>query len=73
MVVGTTLLSSRRPLVWPRLRARRSGAGAQRYRSHGHFTGRSDNFDPTKNSLNPDNARRTEGIRCRTIGDRHFG
>jgi hypothetical protein len=66
MVVGTTLLSSRRPLVYgPGCGAVGSGVPPLNAIDHTYyFTGRSDNFDPTKNSLNPDNARfDTEGIR----------
>ena len=66
MLVGTTLLSSRTPLVYG---AGCDGAGSgvpalnAIDRTH-YFTGRSDGFDPARKSTNPNNARfDTESIR----------
>jgi hypothetical protein len=52
-LTGTTLLSSRAPLVYAK-----DGAPALNATNHTHyFTGRSDNFDMTQVSTNPNNAR----------------
>jgi len=74
---GTTLLSSFTPLVYGTgagLSANTgapigSGAPALNSRFAHYFTGRSDNFDPTKPSTNPNNARLdAEGIRVSNDG-----
>jgi len=74
MLVDTTLLSSASPLVYGNGVAAGlpSGAPALNATDHTHyFTGRSDNFDPTKLSTNPANARLDpEGIRV-SNGGRH--
>ena len=63
---NTTLLWSNSPLVYGTGSGLGVGSGVppiNNARQH-FFTGRSDNFDPTRNSGNPDNARfDTEGIR----------
>lgn len=66
MLVATTLLSSRAPLVYGSgCGVAGSGAPALNAIDHTHyFTGRSDNFDPSRGSTNPNNARfDTESIR----------
>jgi len=72
MLVDTTLLSSASPLVYGNGVAAGlpSGAPALNATDHTHyFTGRSDNFDPTKLSTNPANARLDpEGIRVSNDG-----
>jgi hypothetical protein len=72
MLVDTTLLSSPTPLVYGNGVAAGlpSGAPALNGADHTHyFTGRSDNFDPTKLSTNPANARLDpEGIRVSNDG-----
>ena len=72
MVVDTTLLSSPTPLVYGNGVAAGlpNGAPALNGTDHTHyFTGRSDNFDPTKPSTNPANARLDpEGIRVSNDG-----
>jgi len=72
MLVDTTLLSSPTPLVYGSGVAAGlpSGAPALNATDHTHyFTGRSDNFDPTKLSTNPANARLDpEGIRVSNDG-----
>ena len=71
MLADTTLLSSRTPLVYG------SGCGVagtgvpalNRVERRFYFSGRSDNFDPKKNSLNPANGRfDPEGIRVSRDG-----
>jgi hypothetical protein len=59
MLVGTTLLSSRSPLVYgPGCGDAHAGAPALNAIDHTHyFTGRSDNFDPAATSGNPRDAR----------------
>jgi len=72
LLVATTLLSSSTPLVYGDGVAAGlpSGAPALNASDHTHyFTGRSDNFDPTKLSTNPANARLDpEGIRVSSNG-----
>src|SRR5262244_4088684 len=72
MLVDTTLLSSPTPLVYGNGAAAvlPNGAPALNATDHTHyFTGRSDNFDPTKLSTNPANARLDpEGIRASNDG-----
>ena len=72
MLVDTTLLSSPTPLVYGNGAAAGlpGGAPALNATDHTHyFTGRSDNFDPTKLSTNPANARLDpEGIRVSNDG-----
>jgi hypothetical protein len=66
MLVGTTLLSSRFPLVYgPGCGTVGSGVPARNLADHTfYFTGRSDGFDPGKVSTNPWNARfDSEGVR----------
>jgi hypothetical protein len=76
MLVDTTLLSSSSPLVYGNGAAAGlpSGAPALNATDHTHyFTGRSDNFDPTKLSTNPANARLDpEGIRVSNDGRRVY-
>jgi hypothetical protein len=59
MLVGTTLLSSRSPLVYGAgCGVAGSGVPALNAVNHTHyFTGRSDNFDPAGSSTNPHDAR----------------
>ena len=59
MIVGTTLLSSRAPLVYGAgCGAAGSGVPAQNGANHTHyFTGRSDNFNPSRNSGSVNDAR----------------
>jgi hypothetical protein len=72
MLVGTTLPSSPTPLVYGNGVAAGlpNGGPALNATDHTHyFTGRSDNFDPTKLSTNPANARLDpEGIRVSNDG-----
>ena len=66
MLTATTLLSSRSPLVYGAgCGVAGSGAPALNAIDHTHyFTGRSDNFDPSRSSLNGNDARfDTESIR----------
>ncbi len=58
-LTGTTLLSSATPLVYGSGTAANlgSGAPAQNTATTQYFTGRSDNFDATQPSTNPNNAR----------------
>jgi hypothetical protein len=67
MVVATTLLSSRTPLVYGN-GCNGVGSGVPALNAIDrtyYFTGRSDNFDPSRPSTNPRNARfDTEGIRA---------
>jgi len=76
MLIDTTLLSSATPLVYGDGVAAGlpNGAPALNARDHTHyFTGRSDNFDPTKLSTNPANARiDPEGIRVSNDGRRVY-
>jgi hypothetical protein len=69
MLIGTTLLASAKPLVYAA-----GGAPALNAVDHTHyFTGRSDNFDATKVSTNPANARLDpEGIRVSSDGRRVY-
>ncbi len=67
-LTNTTLLSSRTPLTYAN-----TGVPALNTRNNNYFTGRSDNFDPTQNSLNPKNARfDPEGIRVSRDGQSVF-
>jgi hypothetical protein len=67
MLTGTTLLSSRTPLVYGAGCGLKPVNGAPALNAVDHtlyFTGRSDNFDPTRPSTNPRDARfDTESIR----------
>jgi hypothetical protein len=76
MLVDTTLLSSKAPLVYGDGVAAGlpNGAPALNATDHTHyFTGRSDNFDPAKLSTNPANARLDpEGIRVSSDGRRVY-
>jgi hypothetical protein len=72
MLVDTTLLSSESPLVYGTGAGVGLGSGAPALnavdRTH-YFTGRSDNFDPSRPSTNPANARLDpEGIRVANDG-----
>src|SRR5499427_129978 len=72
MLVNTTLLSSETPLVYGTGAGVGLGSGAPALNAvddtH-YFTGRSDNFDPSKSSTNPANARLDpEGIRVANHG-----
>lgn len=72
MLVDTTLLSSKAPLVYGTGASVGLGSGAPALnaidRTH-YFTGRSDNFDPAQPSTNPFNARLDpEGIRLANDG-----
>jgi len=72
MLVNTTLLSSETPLVYGTGAGVGLGSGAPALNAvddtH-YFTGRSDNFDPSKSSTNPANARLDpEGIRVASDG-----
>lgn len=76
MLSDTTLLSSRSPLAYGSGAGLGVGSGAPALnaidRTH-YFTGRSDNFDPTKPSTSPDNARLDpEGIRVSNDGQSVF-
>src|SRR5499433_2053168 len=72
MLVNTTLLSSKTPLVYGTGVGVGLGGGAPALNAVDHthyFTGRSDNFDPSKISTNPANARLDpEGIRVANHG-----
>jgi hypothetical protein len=72
MLIGTTLLSSFTPLYYGSGAGLGLGSGApalNRVDRTFYFTGRSDNFDPSKSSTNPWNARfDTEGIRVSNDG-----
>ncbi len=72
MLVNTTLLSSKTPLVYGTGAGVGLGSGAPASNAVDHthyFTGRSDNFDPAKSSTNPANARLDpEGIRVANHG-----
>src|SRR5215831_11517714 len=76
MLIDTTLLSSAPPLVYGTGSAFGLSAGAPALNviDHTHyFTGRSDNFDPSKLSTNPANARLDpEGIRVSNDGRRVY-
>src|SRR5262249_51802009 len=76
MLVDTTLLSSQKPLVYGDGVAAGLPNGAPALNAINHtnyFTGRSDNFDPTKPSTNPANARfDPEGIRVSNSGNRVY-
>ena len=58
-VVDTTLLSSATPLVYGTGAGLGVGSGAPALNKRGtyYFSGRSDNFDPSRSSSNPNNAR----------------
>jgi hypothetical protein len=74
-LIGTTLLSSPTPLTYGSGAGLGlgSGAPAQNTASQFYFTGRSDNFDPSKNSGNPNNARfDPESIRVSNDGKSVF-
>ena len=74
-LVATTLLSSSTPLVYGSGAGLGVGSGAPALNTAStfYFTGRSDNFDPTKNSLNPNNARLDpEGVRVANDGKSVF-
>ena len=71
MLMDTTLLSSRTPLVYGDGVAAGLGDGAPALNDHHtyYFMGRSDNFDPSRLSNNPDNARLDpEGVRVSNDG-----
>jgi Esterase-like activity of phytase len=72
MLVNTTLLSSKSPLVYGTGAGVGLGSGAPALNAVDHthyFTGRSDNFDPSQSSTNPANARLDpEGIRVANHG-----
>jgi len=72
MLVNTTLLSSKTPLVYGTGAGLGLGSGAPALNAVDHthyFTGRSDNFDPAESSTNPANARLDpEGIRVSSHG-----
>src|SRR5262249_60281979 len=72
MLVNTTLLSSKTPLVYGTGADVGLGSGAPALNAIDHthyFTGRSDNFDPSESSTNPSNARLDpEGIRAANNG-----
>ena len=76
MLQDTTLLSSRSPLVYSNGAAYGVGNGAPALNAVDntyYFTGRSDNFDASKSSLNSNNARLDpEGIRISNDGDSVF-
>jgi hypothetical protein len=76
MVVGTTLLSSFSPLVYGTGAGLGLGSGAPMLNQVDHthyFSGRSDNFDPTRGSTNPRNARfDAEGVRVANDGGSVF-
>ncbi len=74
-LTGTTLLSSPTQLVYGSGAGLGVGGGAPSLNTANtfYFTGRSDNFDATKNSLNPNNARfDPEGIRVANDGKSVF-
>src|SRR5262249_55458586 len=72
MLIDTTLLSSKKPLVYGIGAGLGLGSGAPALNAIDHthyFTGRSDNFDPTRLSTNPFNGRLDpEGIRVGSDG-----
>ena len=72
MLLDTTLMSSRAPLVYGSGAGVGLGSGAPALNATDHthyFTGRSDNFDPNRPSTNPFNARLDpEGIRVSNDG-----
>jgi hypothetical protein len=76
MLIGTTLLSSPFPLYYSIGSGFGLGSGVPALNKVNHtfyFTGRSDNFDPTRPSTNPWNARfDTEGVRVSNDGDTVF-
>ena len=76
MLVNTTLLSSKTPLVYGTGAGVGLGSGAPALNAVDHthyFTGRSDNFDLSKSSTNPANARLDpEGIRVANHGGSVF-
>ena len=74
-LTGTTLLSSATPLTYGSGTAfgLPNGAPAQNTALSNYFTGRSDNFDATKTSTNPNNARLDpEGVRVSRDGKSVF-
>ncbi len=75
-LTNTTLLSSPTPLVYGSGASVGLGNGAPSLNTVNntyYFTGRSDNFDPTKNSGNPNNARfDPEGVRVSNDGKSVF-
>src|SRR5262245_8309029 len=76
MVIDTTLLSSKTPLVYGTGAGVGLGNGAPALNATDHthyFTGRSDNFDPARLSTNPNNGRLDpEGIRVSNDGRRVY-
>jgi hypothetical protein len=75
MLVGTTLLSSKTPLVYGSGSSVGLGSGAPALNSkHSYyFSGRSDNFDAAQTSTNPNNARLDpEGVRVARNGKSVF-
>jgi hypothetical protein len=76
MLIGTTLLSSPFPLFYSNGTAYGLPSGVPALNKVNHtfyFTGRSDNFDPTRTSTNPWNARfDTEGVRVSNDGETVF-
>ena len=76
MLLDTTLLSSRAPLVYGTGAGVGLGSGAPALNATDHthyFTGRSDNFDPNRLSTHPFNARLDpEGIRVSNDGRRVY-
>lgn len=76
MLTDTTLLSSRTPLYYSSGTAYGLGSGAPALNAVDHtyyFSGRSDNFDPGKNSLNANDARLDpESIRVANNGNSVF-
>jgi len=71
VLIATTLLSDKRPLVYGSGAAVGLGSGAPALNDgHTHyFTGRSDNFDPARPSTDPDDARLDpEGVRVSNDG-----
>ncbi len=75
MLTGTTLLSSKSPLVYGSGAGLGVGSGEPALNSkHTHyFTGRSDNFDPSQPSTNPSNARfDPESVRVSSDGKSVF-
>jgi len=76
MLVDTTLLSSPKPLVYGSGDGLNLGSGEPALNAVNHthyFTGRSDNFDPSQPSTNPNNARLDpEGIRISNNGQSVF-
>lgn len=72
-LTATTLLSNRQPLVYGAGTGLGLGNGAPALNAKNHtyyFSGRSDNFDPSRPSTSPDNARfDPEGVRVSNDGE----